>query len=181
MTDPGTSAVEALRARLSETQAALAGARALAESRAEELRQEPTEARMAQRREAAERVELLDLQRQKLEQELRAAAIEEHRIALQEIAQEQTADMAENGDIWADIEGGERQILAALDRHDALMNRTRARTRKAREHHFAGQFGDDTDQPTYRAHLPSPVKLIERLGKLPARLRVAAGMTRGGT
>ena len=86
-------------------------------------------------------------------------------------------------EIWAEIEAGERQILAALDRHEGLMNRTRARTRQGAEHHFAGGFGDDTNQPTYThdAVLPSSTKLIERLGKLPERLRRAAGQGRGGT
>jgi hypothetical protein len=180
MSEAESSPIEALRVRLSETQAALAGARALAETRADELRIEPSAERQRLRNEAESQVELLDLTAARLAKDLRAAEVEEHRIALQEIAQAHTADLVENDGIWAAIEAGERQILAALARHEALQVRSRARTRKAREHHFGGGFGDDTNQPTFTAFLPSPVKLIERLGKLPARLRVAAGMTRGG-
>ena len=53
VSEAAPSAVEVLQARLSETQAALAGARALAEARADELRHDPTAERMQARNEAA--------------------------------------------------------------------------------------------------------------------------------
>jgi hypothetical protein len=174
------SPVEEIKSRRREAEQASATFRQRAEEAANRLVISPTRELMAERDGLRSEVELLTLQVEKLRQELKAAEVEQHRIALQEITAEQTADMAAN-DVWPEIEGGERQILAALDRHDALMNRSRARTRKAREHHFDGGFGDDTNMPTYSPVLPSPVKLIERLGKLPGRLRVAAGLARRGT
>jgi hypothetical protein len=110
--------VEALRARLSEVQAGLAGARALADARARELQHDPTAERQRARNEASDRAELLDLTIEKLRRDL---VVEEQRAREAAISEALTSegpiqDRVRQADdaVWLTLAAHEQALAAKL-------------------------------------------------------------------
>jgi hypothetical protein len=118
--------VEELRTKLSSTQAALAGARALADARARELQVDPTRQLQQARDEATGQCELLELTAEKLKLEL-AQAQESER------AERQAALLASHGPILGEVVRAEERRLSSLAEHEAALAallELRLRTRK---------------------------------------------------